>query len=42
VGEKEMSAEFPTFAEVGEYNIRERYGSIARLKDMSEREDDKE
>ena len=37
-----MSAEFPTYAEIGEENIREHYGSIARLKDMSEREDDKE
>jgi len=37
-----MSDEHPTYSEVGECNIRERYGSISRLVDMRERDDDKE
>ena len=37
-----MIDEHPTYSEVGECNIRERYGSISRLVDMRERDDDRD
>ena len=33
-----MSDDFPTYAEIGEQNIRERYGPLGRLVDMGEQE----
>ena len=35
-----MSESHPTLSEVGELNVRERFGSIGKLVDLSEREDD--
>ena len=35
-----MNENFPTLAMIGESNVRERFGSINRLFDLSEREDD--
>ena len=37
-----MSSDTPTYAEVGEQNVRERYGPARRIKDMGEREDEKD
>ena len=37
-----MSSDTPTYAEVGEQNVRERYGPVRRIKDMGEREDEKD
>ena len=33
-----MSSDIPTYAEIGEQNIRERYGPLGRLVDMGEQE----
>ena len=37
-----MSSDIPTYAEVGEDNVRERYGPVRLIKEMGEREDETE